>query len=89
MPKLMYFLWVKNVNNVFINGWVSGVLLSPVVINSVQLSGDIRGKVSFTHINIHLYITVLSTQYFVFFNLLKYFYTHNPQHLLLEQLQKI
>jgi hypothetical protein len=89
MPKLMHFKWVKNVNNLFMVGWVKGVLLSPVIINSVWLVGWFIGKLSLNHNYIPQQSTQLSTLFFIFLNLLNSFYTHNPQALLLRQQKNI
>lgn len=89
MPKVMYFMWVKNVNKLSIDGWVGGVLLSPVFINSVQLSRWFVGKLPLTHNYFPQQTTYLPTSFLVIFNLLNCFYTPSPQGLLLKQQKNI
>lgn len=88
MHNTIHLAWVKNVNNLFKNGWVGGVLLSPFVKKSIQGMHHVGAQRQFTLLTFHLNQPVLSTPIISIFNPLNNSYTYNPQGLLLKQLQK-
>jgi hypothetical protein len=88
MLNTIHLTWVKNVNNLFTSSWVQGVTLSSFIKKSIQGIGTFSAQHRFTRLTFHLNQSALSTRIIYIFSLLKNSYTHNPQGLLLKQLQK-
>jgi len=81
------YSWVKNVYSRPYNWFKFSALSSPfyLLVNNTTYQDDV--KLPVIQLFIQLLNKFISTVKNYIYNLLIYFYTHNPQHLLLERLK--